>query len=364
MANGVRTVARSWYITIPVTSQQIARAIPDAFVGVAITLFIAAHGGLGYGLYYAGGLLLCAAVLWSNQAGARRYWVPLALFTSLVIIGCLGSVSWGMGYPYQSIIAVGWAVLCLILYMVRTTPNVWLWLMPGLFLHAALVAYQGLIDPTIRAVGLAQNPNVAGGLLAIGIVYLIASKRWLWALPLFAALPFPGARLAVCVVFAILPIMVLFRVTTWHAAMVSLAVFLAAMALTPTVGTDRIVATVRAPSPVVATTSEVLDEAVMRLMPAPTRGTLVGILPQGYAGDIGLHSAPLRLLVELGIIGLGGWVWLSCSALWKRRQTATWWTMLTMSGLSTLDYYTIMLPLSALWVLGVSLQVKELDYGR
>lgn len=367
MAQFFEATIRPWALRLPDISWKYA--LPPALIGIATTLFVVSHGAYALYLYFAGGMFVYLGLLSGRHSGGRRSThLGILLLTGLAILGAIGSYTWGMHQVATSLVLAGYAIILYPIYLSNFSERVWAWVTAGSLPHAAAAISQGIAhyhEGSYRATGLLFNPTLAAGMLDIGIIYLIFTRRWLLAVPLIVALQLTASRLSIWVIVGILVLMALRRLVP----LTGLFILLATMGITTLVfwpQTERIFNI--APSAVTESVAlrfgaaQPLDE----LDGSATPGSYIGWLPQGYAGDLGLHTAPSRLFVQLGAVGAVTWLALSSAGLWKRRWSLSWWMLLLLLGLSTLDYYTIMIPMSAFWLLAITLQIKhkEPTYGN
>ena len=196
-------------------------------------------------------------------------------------------------------------------------------------LHALAVAFDGLTGD-IRATGLVSSPTAAGGWLAFGVAYL-AYHRWgLWpALLLVAALTLTESRLAMLAVLVVVCGLAAAGRVRWR---VALPMCIAALTLAVVVSGSY--------SPKVVITNL---ENRLEMPRAPS------LLPGGYFTERDMAtSVPLRLSLELGYVGALLWLVLSGVAL-RGRRDVSWWALVALLLLSTLDVYTWVGSLAPLW---------------
>ena len=344
-------------------------------VSIGITCLLFAHDDRAVPLGLIGFTLIPLAFIVAERSiGDWRVATGLMGICILTTLGALGSTIWGMGYVWQSIVIAGVSWYGLLIYLTPVRRDVWLWIMPAVLVHMAAAVAQGL--PFLggiahRAPGLTENVNQAGGLLDIGIVVILLTGlpgmlAWLPALGLLVT----GTRLAFWLLIGMMVLMVLSKAVSRRTVAIAAAGIVLVSVLTwsapqtqriffqgPTVALTDISAEVgaRLPLSTPVETTDILSHPVE----APREPGLIGLLPQGYAGDYGIHSTFTRLYYEIGVIGL------VCAAvavgigLWKSRGT-TRWLLLLFLGLSSLDYYMVMPPFLLLWYLALGQEMKSL----
>jgi hypothetical protein len=323
-------------------------------------------------------LLVGWAALAGGFALSDRGWGPkpvLIALASLLVLHALaipGSLLWGTGNWELTAGVVMWMAPAVMIYA-GGTATVLNWLVPVWLIHAGVVIHQGLTnwylqpgygaggesiatDHYIRdgaAVGLANNVNLAGGFLAIGIIFMISHPKLRWLTPpLFMALLFTGSRWALLVTGVALVVMGVTRRIAWQplvaaVATLFLAVFLLGV-LTPSgyqiAGYDSFA------SAVDSTRDNLGGRLAVPHIPS--------FLPSGVAEHSGLHNVPLRIAVESGILAAVLWVGITLWAAMKWRNGVVWWILLTLLALSMLDYYPWMGHLGGFWWLSIGILVK------
>ena len=358
---------------------------------------------------FVGWTALCSGVICGGWAKGRPtvFWGVLGLlFCHAAAIP--GSLIWGAGNWELTAGVVLWMAPAMLLYLATNAHRVFVWLIPAFLLHAALVIVEGLThwyivgNVMVRQgtnTGLANNPNLAAGFLAIGIVYLMASKRPLFqalSLPLVVALLFTGSRWGILVPVAVIGVMALSGGGILALLLTVIGVGLMGDGY-QIAGYGSIAG---AFNPIVANVGDRL--AVPHI---PT------FLPSGVAEHPGLHNVPLRIAMESGIIAAAIWVLITGWALLMFRkhpqeERAVYhdakhyqyrplrndlphdsiphrtgitreigrgkpqeqnnihrWILLTLVLLSILDYYTWMGHLGGFWWLLIGLLTKN-NYCR
>jgi hypothetical protein len=317
---------------------------------------------------FVGWTALCAGVIcggWSR--GARTvFWglVALLVFHALAIPG---SLIWGNGNWEMTAGVVLWMAPAMLLYLATDAHRVFIWLIPAVLIHAALIIVEGLThwylvenvmvrDGNAYNTGLSNNPNLAAGFLVIGIIYLMASRRPLLqalSLPLVVALLFTGSRWGIIVPVAVIGVMALSGAIPWRVlAGGILALFITVVGVGLVGGGYQIAGY---GSITAAFNPMVTDVGVRLAIPhLPT------FLPHGVAEHPGLHNVPLRIAIENGVIAAGIWVGITGWALVSRDsgQPLHRWLLITLVLLSVLDYYTWMGHLGGFWWLLIGLLTK------
>ncbi len=327
--------------------------------------------------------LALALVVSRRSYGPRPILYGLALLLALHALAIPGSIIWGAGNWELTLGVLLWMVPSFILYFINNQQQVFAWLMLAWLAHAGLIIWQGFTQWGMSGdgalinngapTGLANNPNLAAGFLALAVVYTISNRtgplKWV-SVPFLIALLFTGSRWGLLVIAGVLVLMVVLRAADWRPlAVAGAAVAGAVVALgqfTPAgyavAGTDSFMQAVYAAK---------IDVGVRLAVPhIPT------FLPSGIAEHPGLHNVPLRILFESGIAAAGLWVGITLWALRPTKQQGAArrhaskesqpkgvnnvhrWLLLTLVLLSLLDYYTWMGHLGGFWWLLIGASVK------
>ena len=350
------------------------RHVATACAGLSLGFFSVAINLSNSVPLFLGILLLLATVILSPKSNASLHPGVTGLLGALVALSLLAAV-----FParvpdlnyHKTTLAIGvWVVLMFMFYLRPLTFNSLAWSVPFWLTHAAVTTYQGITHTAPvagRADGLTGIPNIAGGFLVIGILYLAFTRhRWL-ALPLVVALPFTGTRLAVIVLVVLLVLMAL---PIWRGARVGRPWLFAAVCIIVLATTQAVFGEETKRTSLIRLVGGfdvLLDDVVTYRMqgqepiPADTNNILAEALrPHGYIGPYGVHSVPLRLFWELGLLGSVAWGAATLILLFRRIGSPVWWVFLSITLLSTLDYYTWMpLSVSAFWWLCASVLARE-----
>ncbi len=332
---------------------------PSALIGVSIILFFVGLDTVRtlpiVASLFAGGLALFGA--W---VAAERAWVwtwPLMLLTLIAIlftVGAAGSHIWGYGEGPVSWGVALFAWMLVGTYRLRLKETMFAWVADGVLIHAAMMMWQASThfkEMDFRSVGFAQDPNTAGGLVGLAIIYLVLKGQWLRALFLAPALYLSGSRLVLIVTIATLTLLMGKRVIRPKQAIIILSVVaLTALIYWPTGLGSRVI--------------EELDpggQVNERFLTTPESATTFGafdpLVPKGFSNQDGNHSAPLKLYQQGGLVAAVAGVVLIGVGLWRRRWTRSWWLLLFMAGVGTMDYYIVMPPFSLLLVGALQMQL-------
>lgn len=347
--------------------------------GLAIGLFLTttapAKNPNGWGLFQ---LAIGFALLGFGLISAKPMRIHRSIETGflflcgLALIGMVVAMLLRPSFGLQSTAIAMWVLLMCLLMRLPLTMSVFAWTLPPVLAHALVAIWQGVGNLPLsyhRVTGLTGSPSTASGLLVIPFVYLATTRfRWL-GLPLIAALPFTGARLAVMIIALLLPIIA--WKLSWRFALATIATFVfTCVIFWPQTSAAYGIQSGR------LTPNKLVNDVEVRLSPPPTPAEqpatpttlppqeektflLRPFLPLGYIGDKGVHNVPLRLWYELGILGSLLWIGLTGYGLFRHPWTPAWWVLLAIASISQLDYYTwFPMSVSAFWWIAIKLQAQ------
>ncbi len=162
-----------------------------------------------------------------------------------------------------------------------------------------------------------RQPQPWRRFLVLGIVYLLTTQhKWL-AVPLFVVLPMAGSRWALIVCAAVVIGMVGTKVVPWKTALGMVVVL---------VGVVSLLWPLQLWSGVAVSS---LDSLGSTLIDPFKNGAVTGrlavphipsFLPTGIAEHPGLHTVPVRIAVENGILAAVAWVGVTVFALFPRHH--------------------------------------------
>ena len=321
-------------------------ALASVLVGVAAVLFLAVHGHRSIFVIPAWACIQLAAMKWGDWRRLKS--VPggaLLAMALLWTVGAAGATVWGHGESTMSwtLAVFGWLLVAV--YATPIAERLFTVISLGAYPHAVVAIWQGLWSQQ-RALGFAGDQNVAAGFLGVAVVYLAARGRWYVAAPLIPAMAATASRLAWWTMIGMLIVMALHRTLT-----VRQVAFLAAVAVAsvlvflPT--TERLV---MAPEHAVTMVREETESRVSTDLKEPP----FKVLPMGYPGDDSPHSAPVQLYYQGGVTAVLAALLFVAWGLWRNRGSPTWWVLVFLLGVSTLDFYAVMPPVSLLTVAAVS----------
>ncbi len=321
-------------------------------LGLSATL-ITFSGGFFYSSLFFWGWLALGATLVYGVATHHIRPIPSWTFLGMGILilslylAVLGTIFWGSG---NWVIMLAMAMLIspmIIFYLVRPSPRVLSYLIPGAIINSGVILYQGIIQGSVRSQGLGTNPNPSAGFLVLVAVYLLTTRyKWL-ALPLVAALPLTGSRGGVVVFLSLLiALTATRRLKPLFSGLLILILILPAL-YSPQVISERISIGSFPDTKSLQPLAVIQRDMVARWeMLRPLH-----LLPKGDIGGKGPpHNIPLRLGVELGLLAAVVWTAITIHHLWKSRKApVVFWSLLAVVGLGVFDYYTWIGALSWSW---------------
>ncbi len=302
------------------------------------------------------GLLALSIAIGEPRMPRRAPLVAVGVITVSMVAAVPLSIINGGFWPGTTILAF-WMVLMAGLFAGPVSSSILPMLVSASLVQAAATIAQGLIHhgQGLRQYGLMSNPNPAAGLMAVGAIYLLTTKRYRpLAIPLLVALPLSGSRWGVAVASVVLVAMLVARAVPWKAwvAILGCSVVLTVpfwadlghSLLGRGTGSAELGA-------IAAVEAEAFTRLSSNVAPQP--------LPRGISYQYGAHSAPVRVGIEGGILSALAWLFLSGYAIW-RGHGAVRWLAIALLGLSMLDYYTWQpYQLSMVWWLVIGISARK-----
>lgn len=285
-----------------------------------------------------------------------RAWVLLGVIVISHLTAIPGALWFGTGNWILTASAFYWLLPGLVVFLIADA-RVFTWLIGIAGIHAGSIFFISLwfVEEWGFSSGLTFNPNVAGGLLIVGIGLVFSSGRpWWMVLPLISAVLLTGSRAAfVGVVVAIL-LSLIANNLTWRRVLA-----VAILIVSVSAGRGFLYEPLQAFQytawiPFITLESVIDDISVRWEVPA-----WPDLFPHGVVEHLGLHNVPLRMAREAGIVAAAGWLALSAWALTRCRYTSAWWLMVSILLLSILDHYTWRVHLGSLWFLAAGLLVSR-----
>lgn len=290
-------------------------------------------------------------LLWASVAflGVRR--VPRVV---LGLAALIVASAW-IAVPFSSVfdrplaptllLALFTTVLAPLLFVKEIKP-IFYWLIPGWFLQALAMAWQWFAEGASRAGGIAENENAGSSFLLLGAIFLVSDKRLRWlCIPLLLAIPFSGSRWVIIVGASLFGLMFISKYVPWRWALIGLALAFIALfgfqhsQLATAYRMER----------------NHVEDVGYRAKVSEAEFSLVKLLtPRGFH-NTNLHSLPLRMADETGLISALAWAAVGAIALWRRpRYSWQWWCLAAVCLLSVMYYFTWIGPLGMFWWLMVS----------
>lgn len=238
--------------------------------------------------------------------------------------------------------------LLLPLMFVGNIRAIFLALIPVWYLQAAVMAWQWFAEGATRAGGMAENENAGSAFLLMGAIFLLHNPRLRWlAVPLLVALPLSGSRWTVIVGTLIIGLMFCSRRINWRYSLA--AIVIAVGGLVAAQHNQLAYALLRVDHQEDLADRVTYDTAV-RVAVEPS---LTMLIPAGFRNSL-LHSVPIRMTDETGILSALAWLAASVFVLWRRKWGWQSWCLVAICLLSVLYYHTWIGPMGAFWWLLLS----------
>ncbi len=327
-------------------------------------------------------LIISAFGLYLTQPSLSSPLLPLA-----IVLIWTGVAFIGISRPHKVIIACivvivasAWLAVPLSqIYNRSLVPTIWLailttvliplawtarpklvfnWMVPLWLLHALISIYQWFTVGG-RVPGLGENQNASAAFLLLGCVHLLNGEhgrtKWL-LLPLVAAMPYMGSRWVAVVAAVVFVALFASRHIDWRYIAVGI---ISALGITFALSYDEVIRLfLNRGDLVLASKGHIIGYSTLELIFA-----LSNWIPKGFY-DSGIHSLPIRLMHETGILSslawLGGVIWV----LRTKRFRAEWWMMLCLLLLSVMYYHIWIGPLGGFWWLLVAKQEEGSGAAR
>ncbi len=328
-------------------------------IALAATLGLSVMIPNSSAMYLVSMVLLVGAVMW---IGVERR--PTLLVVALAGLGALSLwplISVGSGWE-PTLLRLLWIGPFAALFFLRRVDNLWYWMVPVILIHASAALYQGIGGEYARAPGIVGNPNPAGGLLVLGAVVALVTRRPALGILLVFALAFTGSRWALITLVGVTTLALALRsIRLRDAVLVAVASLLLVLPFKDQVfqafRVDRIAAAVEVQASsgdagggwlpglpnslslgtFLAPVNVVMATDVEVRVGAPKWPSLV---PKGSFGSE-RHPVPIRVATQAGIVGGVLWMAVTGWALWRRPwRSLEWWALLTVTAFGVFDYYT------------------------
>lgn len=327
------------------------------------------------------GILSLTAAYWVSYKSWGPFLEALAVASVPIawVVAAVGAAVWGFNFFDASMMLMLWWASMFMVYGMRHSTAVFAFLVPVAWVHAGATIIAG-VSGQLRPFMLADSANVSGGFLALISIYLMTGPFRILAIPLIWAMAFTGSRLAAIVFAVVLVAMVLKKVVPWRFAVLTvLAVVVLSIPFSETVTKSYRVYPLlsppasisgdikrhltRAASDIEDRTSWIPEETVKNNPEFGWQASawLLGLAPMGFMGANDIHSVPLRMIYELGVLPTVVWLGISLFALWVRpRFNASWWMLVAFLGLTVLDYYAWMpFTISIIWWILMAIRLRD-----
>jgi hypothetical protein len=268
---------------------------------------------------------------------------PLVILISVIVICISALVALPLAQHLAPTILLAWLTLALLPLLFIRNPYVWIWFLPVWLIHAAICFWQWFVLDMPRVSGITGNANSAAALLLLGCVYLLNGQgrlKWIM-LPLLVGILFTGSRWTVGVTAATLLILFISKHVNWRYIAVGIVV---AVAITLVTDWRSLRTTwIR---------GSTLEEHLTGrgITSTATETAKLSFIPQGFT-DNGIHSVPIRLMFETGVLSGVAWLVASGYGLFRywRERDGRWWMFLSVILISLMYYHAWLGPLAGFW---------------
>ncbi len=343
-------------------------------MALTLSFFVTTKGFRGLELYLGWILLACTfglsigleaqfkLISFKRSIGSKYVFFGLVFLLLSVYVAVPGSIWWGLGNWKGALNQAVWMTPFLLLYLINTTERVYFWLIPLWVVHALVISIKALDGHYFRQAGLLDSSNPAGAFLALGCIYLLTLERRgkvLLLVPLLVlGILVTGSRSALVVLglvgFGILIWRI--RARLWMESLYVAGLYIVGVLVS---GLGGKYLSFRLGSKEEFWLSGILRIGYEDLLIRWELTSIPSILPQGITHSWGLHSLPLRVSVEFGILAALVWIGITLYSLYlKPRFTVSWWILLVIAVLAISEYSIWLGPLAAIWWVTIGLRVK------
>jgi len=310
--------------------------------------------------YFAGFIYGVLLFGWALRPPPPRASLALRIGLWVIVGSALASVpvSVFFGNVAPTIILAGLTVANWLYYWSGPDDKIFYYLAPFWLVNAGVVIVQWFLGAD-RALGLTTvNANATAAMLLLGAIWFMFSRYKWAALPFVAALPLTGSRWTVIVAVLVLGGICASRSvpSRWLFPGIVAAVTMVVLLNLPTLAVSFRFAQNRGDI-----SGNVLSDTATRFDFDSVIGKNM-VLPVGFI-DTGIHSLPLRMSVETGLISALVWLALTGWTIGKTSyQGAAFWMMVTLGLLSVMYYHIWLGPNGAFWWLIVSMVHRRYEY--
>lgn len=300
------------------------------------------------------GILFLGAILRPAQKrGPRLIYGGICLilgsaFVALPISAFLGNLA-------PTIILAALTLGNWLYFYAAPTRHIFYYLIPLWGTHCAVALYQWFISDQSRVTGLTPNANATAGMLLLAAVWMMHTRfKWM-SLPFVVAMLFTGSRWTTVVAVLVLGGIFLFQSVPrkWLlpglAGIIGLVVILN---LTSLLVGFRII-----DGSLDQNIERFADDTNGRFDLAAAKeigGPVWWLIPKGFVNS-GMHSLPIRMAFETGLISALAWVGMTAWTIKKANyKEAPFWMMVTLGLLSVMYYHIWLGPNAPMWWLLLS----------
>jgi hypothetical protein len=288
----------------------------------------------------------------------RRISFPLPAILSLVIVASafiailISLFIEDRNTPATAFLAMATALLFPLIWATNIE-RIFYALIPGWFLQASVMTWQWFAEGASRTGGIAENENAGSAFLLLGMIFLATHKRLKWlAIPLLIAMPFSGSRWVIIVAVIIFVLIFLSKRVNWKYLLPGMALsFVVLFGFQHA----QLSEAYRVSYSVNKINSSVKSDIQYRANSSEADFNIIAIwIPRGFH-DTNLHSLPLRMADETGLLSAMAWLAVGGLTLYYRpRYSWAWWSMATIMLLSVMYYHVWIGPMGVFWWLLVA----------
>jgi hypothetical protein len=248
--------------------------------------------------------------------------------------------------PATAFLAMATTILFPLIW-VTNVERIFYALIPGWLLQASVMTWQWFVEGATRTGGIAENENAGSAFLLLGVIFLAARPRLKWlSIPLLMAMTFSGSRWVLIVAVITFGLIFLSKYISWKYLLIGMVISFIVLfgfqhaQLGEAYRVNR----------------SVSNDIQYRANSSEADFNIIAIwIPRGFH-DTNLHSLPLRMADETGLVSALAWLAVGAWTLYRRpRYSWAWWSMAAICLLSVMYYHT-WIPMGVLWWLLIARQ--------
>lgn len=281
-----------------------------------------------------------------NKGAGKLIYGGICLILGSVVVAL--PVSAFLGNLAPTLILAALTLLGWLYFYGAPDSRIFYYLIPLWVTHCGLAIYQWFVQDQNRVIGLTPNANATAGMLLLAAIWIMHTRFKWGAIPFVVAMLFTGSRWTVVVAVFVLGAIFLFQSVPRKWLLPGLAGIIALVVL---LNLTSLFIGFRIIDGLEENVAKFADDTAFRLDLAAARegGAIWWLIPKGFV-DSGMHSLPIRLAFETGVISALAWIALTAWTIKKASyREAPFWMIVTVGLLSVMYYHIWLGPNGAMW---------------